>query len=114
MSLYHVFRAQTGVFAQSTTGWFNYFCNASGQLMCQPPVGNPYQVAASYATTGGRDAISTGLGLMTTVGNVGTGLFYGSTGDYRYPTFLGAPNYWISATGPQGQLLALPAYTRSS
>lgn len=115
MSLYHVFQAQTGVFAQAAnTGWYNYFVNASGQLMCQPPVGDPFQAAASYATTGAREVVSSGLGIFNNVTSTVTGIFYGTTGQDTRPTLLGAPNYWISAVGPQGQLLAIPAYTRSA
>ncbi len=114
MSLYHIFRSQTGTFAPSTTGWFSYYANASGQLLCQPPVGAPFSPATSYAITGAREVVTTGLGVFTSVGNVATGLFYGNTGLYNYPTLLGAPNFWISAIGPQGQLLAIPAYNRSA
>lgn len=116
MSLYHVFRSQTGTFAPSTTGWWSYYVNSTGQLLCQPPAGGPdvFSPVSSFAFSGTREVVSTGLGTITTVGNVGTGLFYGTTGLYQYPTFLGAPNMWIKAWGPNGELLSLPAYTRSS
>lgn len=116
MSLYHIFRSQTGTFAPSTAGWFSYYVNSSGQLLCQPSegAGGVFSPAASFALTGTREVVSTGLGTFPTVGNVATGLFYGTTGLYQYPTFLGAPNMWVKAWGPNGELLSLPAYTRSS
>lgn len=113
MSLYHIFRSQTGTFAPSTTGWFSYYVNASGQLLCQANNGDVFSPSSSYALTGAREAVTTGNVIFNDVTTV-TGHVYGGTGTYLYPTLLGEPNFWVSALGPQGQLLAVPAYTRSS
>jgi hypothetical protein len=116
MSKYHVFVSQTGSLAPASlnvTGTYSYYANASGALMVKLSDLSTRQAATNFATTGAREVVSTGLGVFSSVG-VSTGLFYGNTGLYQYPTLLGAPNFWIQAFGPQGQLLALPAYTRSA
>ena len=115
MAYFQILRAQTGVNTQITTGWYSYYVNASGQLMCQPPsTGTPFAAVSSYPTTGAREAVTTGLGVWNNVAGAASGVFYGTTGVNLLPTVLGAPQYWVSAIGPGGQLLSIPAYTRTS
>lgn len=117
MAKYNILVSQTGSLAPSaleTSGTYSYWANASGSLQVTLADLTVRNATTIFAQTGTREAVSTGLGTITTVGNVGTGLFYGTTGLYEYPTFLGAPNYWIPGYGPAGQLISIPAYTRTS
>jgi hypothetical protein len=117
MSKYHIFTSQTGSLAPASlnvSGTYSYWANASGALQVTLADLSVRNATTIFAQTGTREVVSTGLGRLTTVGNVGTGLFYGTTGLYQYPTFLGEPNYWIPGYGPAGQLISIPAYTRSS
>ena len=117
MSKYHIFTNQTGSLAPAAlnvSGTYSYWANASGALQVTLADLSVRNATTIFAQTGTREVVSTGLGVMTSVGAVGTGLFYGTTGLYQYPTFLGAPNMWIKSWGPNGELLSLPAYTRSA
>ena len=118
MSKYHVFVSQTGSFAPASlnvTGTYSYFANASGALMVKLNDLSTRQASTNFATTGLDSAVTFISGAMNAGATIPvTGVFYGTTGTSVYPRMLGAPSYWIQAFGPQGQLLAVPAYVRTS
>ena len=115
MSKYHIFVSQTGSFAPAAldvSGTYSYWATASGALQVTLADLSVRNATTIFGQTGARESVTFVSGVFTTVGNVGTGIFYGNTGLAQYPTLLGAPSYWIPGYGPAGQLLAVPAYAR--
>lgn len=67
--------------------------------------GAPRQLGVSFTGVLPQSAVSTGQGV------IGTGTFFGSTGNGIVPaTGLCAPAYWLSVYHPNGMNLAIPAY----
>lgn len=104
--------------AATNTGWATYYTNSSGILHFVHPNGTGYCASLFYPTTGAKSLA--GLSNITT-GNITftagvTAVVYGASGNSlnASPTVLGEPSFWIPAIGPNGQLLSIPTYTRSS
>ena len=120
MSQNHTFRLQTGWYAPTDTGTANYWVNSSGALFTTNANGSGYFVPTLFPAqaTGSRAAMSSGVGVFSNgvAGGNFTGIFIGSTGfnPSQYPVVLGNPTYWINGIGPNNELLAIPAYTRTS
>lgn len=116
MSKYHIFTSQTGSLAPAAlnvSGTYSYWADASGSLQVTLADLSVRNATTIFAQTGTALAVRTATGVFPTVGNVGTGIFYGTTGVGAYPSLLGAPNYWIPGYGPGGALVSIPAYTRT-
>lgn len=118
MSQTHEFRAQTGTPAPLISGQFTYYVNQSGVLRYITTGSADRPVASVYPETGakslaGLSNVSTGN--ITFTAGVNT-VVYGASGNSlnSLPTVLGEPTMWIRAFGPNGELLAVPAYTRGA
>lgn len=114
MSQNHDFRFKSSAPSTPSAGIATYYTNNSGILRFVHPNGTDYVASTFYPTTGAKSVVATGLGVFNNVTTSASGLLYGTTGTYLYPTVLGEPNFWINAIGPNGQLLSIPAYTRSA
>lgn len=104
--------------AASGGNWATYYVNNSGILRFVHPNTTDYVASTFYPTTGaktvgGLSNVTTGN--ITFTAGVNT-VVYGASGNSlnSLPTVLGEPNFWIAAFGPNGQLVSLPAYTRST
>ncbi len=104
--------------AASSNGWATYYTNTSGILRFVHPNGTDYVASTFYPATGAKTLA--GLSNVAT-GNIAfsagiNAVVYGSSGNSlnSAPTVLGEPSFWIPVIGPNGQLLSMPAYTRSA
>lgn len=116
MSQTHEFRAQTGVNVPPISGIFTYYVNQSGILRFNTTGGQDRCASTFYPetglkATGGLSNVSTGAATLTAGISA---IVYGSSGNAfaAGPTVLGEPTLWVKAFGPNGELLAIPAYTR--
>lgn len=110
------FRTQTTIVSTPSTGVVAVYANTSGILIAVNENGVLFQVGTQVTgnISMANQTVSTGFGLFKQGGGtVQTGLFYGSTGTYSVPTLLGAPVGFLPFTGPSGELIGIPYYTRS-
>lgn len=118
MSRTHEFRALTGTPAPLLSGQYCYYVNQSGALRFINTGGFDQPAAGAYSATGvkatgGVSNISTGNAVFTAGINA---VIYGNSGNALAagPTILGEPTAWVNITGPNGELWAYPAYTRTT
>lgn len=104
--------------ASGSTLWATYYTNASGIQRFVHPNTTDYVASTFFPETGAKSAaglsnISTGN--ITFTAGVNT-VVYGASGNSlnSLPTVLGEPRMWIKAFGPNGELIAFPAYTRTA
>ena len=100
--------------AASANGWATYYTNQSGIMRFVHPNGVDYVASTFYPETGAKTAagasnIVTGITTIPAIVNI-----YGTSGSSLGVTqiVLGEPKAWIKVFGPNGELLATPAYTR--
>lgn len=117
MSQNHTFRAQTGWNPNPASGVFDYYTNLSGILHFITSGGSVYPVgtylpSTGLKSTGALSNVVTGNAVFAGINSV----VYGASGNSfnSAPTVLGEPSFWLPFTGPNGQLLAVPAYTRTN
>ncbi len=99
--------------------WTVYYADPSGILRFYNPLNSGTFVASTFypvtgaKATGGLSNVTTGH--VTFTAGIDT-VVYGASGNAftSGPTVLGEPNFWIAAIGPNGQLLSVPAYTRTN
>ncbi len=109
------FRTQSSAVDTPGAGVVSYYVNSSGILRFVDADGVD-KVASTFQPTVLANAQITATGDSFSPTNtvaIATGHVYGTTGTYKYPTFLGEPNVWFPFIGPSGQLYAVPAYLRS-
>ncbi len=100
-------------------GWTVYYADPSGILRFYNPLNSGTFVASTfYPVTGVKDVAGVSnvtTGHITFTAGVNA-VVYGASGNNlnTAPTVLGEPNFWIAAVGPNGQLLSVPAYTRTA
>ena len=102
----------------SAGSWATYYVNTSGILRYVHPNGTNYVASTFYPETGVKDVAGVSnvtTGHITFTAGVNA-VVYGASGNNlnTAPTVLGEPALWVKAFGPNGQLLAVPAYTRSA
>lgn len=111
--------AAPAVSSQASAGlWATYYVNNSGILNFVHPNGTGYVASTFYPATGAKSVAGLSnivTGNITFTAGVNT-VVYGASGNSlnSLPTVLGEPSFWIPAIGPNGQLLSIPTYTRSS
>lgn len=110
------FRVQSIVAPPTSTGIVKMYANPSGALMFVNSVGTTGNAAGLFGVNlsqaGGT--ITTGVLQPGTLG-LGSGSYFGTTGAYgSKPVFLAGPDRWLTATGPSGELLVIPAYLRTT
>ena len=100
--------------AASGGNWATYYVNSSGILRFVHPSTTDYVASTFYPESGtktvaGASNIVTGITTLPTTVNI-----YGTSGSSLGATqvILGEPKIWVKAFGPNGELLAIPAYTR--
>ncbi len=101
-----------------STKWATYYVNASGIQRFVHPNTTDYVASTFYPETGVKDVAgisNVSTGHITFTAGVNT-VVYGASGNNlnTLPTVLGEPTMWIKAFGPNGELLSLPAYTRTA
>lgn len=117
------YKPQTGVPvitpADQQGQWTVYYADPSGILRFYNPLTSGVYVASTFypvtgaKATGGLSNVVTGAATLTAGISV---VVYGASGNAYTsgPTVLGEPTMWIAAIGPNGQLLSVPAYTRTN
>lgn len=108
----------TSLVSGSLALWATYYTNGSGILRFVHPNTTDYVASTFYPETGVKDVAGISnvtTGHITFTAGVNT-VVYGASGNNlnTLPTVLGEPNFWIKAFGPNGQLLSIPAYTRTA
>lgn len=101
--------------AASAGSWATYYANSSGILRFVHPNATDYVASTFFPDSGIRSNVTAVSGFLNAGAAVPvTGIFYGGTGvnPSVAPRVLGEPSMWIKAFGPNGELIALPAYTR--
>lgn len=97
--------------------WMTYYVNSSGILNFVHPNGTNYVASTFFPDSGVRSAVTAVSGYFNAGAAVPvTGIFYGGTGvnPSVAPRILGEPSIWIKAFGPNGELISLPGYLRTS
>lgn len=109
------FRFQSSAPSTPAASVASYYVNTSGILNFIDPNGTAYVASTFYPATTAESVVSTGISILGgTASYQVTGIAFGTTGSFVKNVFLGQPTMWIKAFGPNGEMIALPAYSRSS